>query len=81
MLSNGGPKDEFIEARCGRRRVGQQVKVNPFPISAAFQPALVAGAINQNATHCLSGGGEKMPSTVIVFRLTVTDKATIGLVN
>lgn len=51
------------------------------PAAAAFEPAFAAGVLDQNATHCLSRGGEEVTAIVpMSFRL-VADEAEIRFVN
>src|SRR6478752_2508240 len=57
------------------------VEVNPSAVATALQSFAVASAVNQDAPHRFSGGGEKMPTAVPMLRTLRADEAEIGFMH
>ena len=57
------------------------VQVEAFPISAAFEPLLVARPVDEDAAHRLRRGGEKVTAAIPLRTLSRADEADICFVD
>jgi hypothetical protein len=76
----GHTEGEHVLGKPRRHRLGQ-VRVQPLPIAAASESVLATGALNQDAAHRFSRGGEEVPPTIPVLRLVHIDEADVGLMD
>src|SRR5262249_23269706 len=57
------------------------VQAEPAPIAAPLQAALVAGAVQQDASHGFRDGGKEMPAAVPALNLLRADQPDVSLVD